>query len=985
MNSVKTVSVLSFVLCLVFACGNASSDKQDGTGATLPQETSEVSYTLPATTKYISEENEAGVLSIEDDGETIVFKGDSALAASIAEGDVLMFGITSHTPNGLLRKVTTRTGQGSDLVLETAQATIPEAFEKLDLMIERSLPFDEMESYETSSDGLELHRIPLTLEGSAGGTYEFEFNGTVLYDKDGDKSTTHDQVVADGALSFTLGLTLEVKTEWLSLERLKVGTEVKQESELTISTTLPALEFEKELVIADLYFGAFAVGPVVIVPNLELLLGANGELQAQVSTGMAENMSVSAGAVYEKSSWTPYSDFSSEWSFDPPSLSASARVKAYVGPRLNLMLYGVAGPYFQLDGYLELEADVGKTPWWELYVGLEAFLGIKGEILGIELLNYQSGDLLNMRKLLAAADEGPECVPHCSGIECGHGGCPDHPDSCGSCAGGEYCDGGLCVGSSCQPDCAGTECGDGGCLDLPHACGICGVEQTCQSGQCVYGPCETDCAAMECGDDGCGGSCGICGEPAKCFNGQCVCIPDCHDKDCGDDGCGSICGSCPGGDECVNGKCGCEPDCVGKQCGPDGCGGNCGSCLGQDECVYGKCECEAACSGMECGDDGCGGSCGSCSGQDTCVIGQCECLPNCAGKDCGNDGCGGTCGTCNGGWICDSGECVDTCIETCASKGWQCDEVCGELCGACAGKDDCVGGFCFCQPDCVGKQCGPDGCGGACGECQGPQHECISGSCKCQPACEGKDCGDDGCGGSCGSCSGQDKCVGGQCACQPNCSGKQCGPNGCGGSCGSCWGQDECVNGMCQCQPSCQAKDCGPDGCGDSCGSCENDEACEGGQCVKQNTPTWTDPIHSLTWQNPPTGSIETWEEAKQYCDGLSLQGGGWRLPSIAELRTLVNGCPGTEFAGECGVGVDGCVAGECWTDSCLGCSWFEGPAAGGCYWPDEIEGSCSFAPYWSSTPKGGDSGYAWCIEFGTGYITGSWVGKTWYDVRCVR
>jgi len=57
-----------------------------------------------------------------------------------------------------------------------------------------------------------------------------------------------------------------------------------------------------------------------------------------------------------------------------------------------------------------------------------------------------------------------------------------------------------------------------------------------------------------------------------------------------------------------------------------------------------------------------------------------------------------------------------------------------------------------CQPDCLDKECGDDGCGGACGICGGGQ-SCQSGICiSCAPDCLEKDCGPDGCGGTCGEC-----------------------------------------------------------------------------------------------------------------------------------------------------------------------------------------------------------------------------------------
>ncbi len=62
-----------------------------------------------------------------------------------------------------------------------------------------------------------------------------------------------------------------------------------------------------------------------------------------------------------------------------------------------------------------------------------------------------------------------------------------------------------------------------------------------------------------------------------------------------------------------------------------------------------------------------------------------------------------------------------------------------------------------CIPDCAGKQCGPDGCGGLCPPGCGPGDTCTEGQCVCQPNCladEGheKECGSDGCFSNCGIC-----------------------------------------------------------------------------------------------------------------------------------------------------------------------------------------------------------------------------------------
>ena len=132
-------------------------------------------------------------------------------------------------------------------------------------------------------------------------------------------------------------------------------------------------------------------------------------------------------------------------------------------------------------------------------------------------------------------------------------------------------------------------------------------------------------------------------------------------------------------------------------------------------------------------------------------------------------------------------------VKTCVNGSWSEVVPCS--------SGECVDGYCTdCTPECSGKSCGPDGCGGSCGDCPGGG-ACDAGQCPdCQPDCAGLECGPDGCGGSCGLCDVGVACADdGQCSCSPECAGKECGPDGCGGECGICLGdfacsdQSECV------------------------------------------------------------------------------------------------------------------------------------------------------------------------------------------------
>ena len=67
------------------------------------------------------------------------------------------------------------------------------------------------------------------------------------------------------------------------------------------------------------------------------------------------------------------------------------------------------------------------------------------------------------------------------------------------------------------------------------------------------------------------------------------------------------------------------------------------------------------------------------------------------------------------------------------------------------------------------------------------------------------------------------------------------------------------------------------------------------------------------------------WQEANDHCTGLnsSNYGGyssGWHLPTIDELRTLIQNCAATEPGGSCGV-TESCLSSSCLDSSCYSCS----------------------------------------------------------------
>lgn len=146
---------------------------------------------------------------------------------------------------------------------------------------------------------------------------------------------------------------------------------------------------------------------------------------------------------------------------------------------------------------------------------------------------------------------------------------------------------------------------------------------------------------------------------------------------------------------------------------------------------------------------------------------------------------------------------------------------------------------------------------------------------------------------------------------------------------------------------------------------------CDGGNditCTVVADKTWTDIAESTM----------TWEEAKDYCSNLTACGySDWHLPTISELRSLIQNCPATQTDGECGV-----------TDSCLSWSDCRDSACDGC----DIDLSGKYSKlgdtdrFWSSSVLSDYSDLAWGVDFGSGIVGNiNMSSNDYYYVRCVR
>jgi hypothetical protein len=123
---------------------------------------------------------------------------------------------------------------------------------------------------------------------------------------------------------------------------------------------------------------------------------------------------------------------------------------------------------------------------------------------------------------------------------------------------------------------------------------------------------------------------------------------------------------------------------------------------------------------------------------------------------------------------------------------------------------------------------------------------------------------------------------------------------------------------------------------------------------------------------------------AHTYCDQLLFnEFFDWRLPSIDELRTLIDGCPDTNYGGQCEITSEGLNGGSPDNSNCNGCSENSGPNDGGYLISDLPYQPSNNNNFWSSSYDSVVGKYA-TVDFAKARVFRADLTSI-QAVRCVR
>ncbi|NOX85552.1 MAG: PKD domain-containing protein [Chlorobi bacterium] len=361
---------------------------------------------FPETTKLISDQKwDENIISVDSSSWTLTFNSSITKDYDLKVGDVLF----TSKGQGLLRKITNIKKEDGNLVIQTVQATIVEAWPNGKFSFHKDLTQDLKKAKVTyAAEGVTFHGIGNTRD---------DCDGCEGFKCTWEKEIA-DHVTIEGEVELSPTMYLYAVWHGYTPDTVILTVTTTETLQITSTVNIMSLTLKKEILLGKITLPSYPIPgtPIAVTPVISIKLGANLEIKSEVTAGVKQTLSYTTGFKYIKGDISKVIEMEKSLEPIPPTLSNTLDAKAYIKPELNMVIDYVLSPYLNLEMYGELEAELGATPWWTLYAGLKCRGGLKAGIFGfVNVTMLEAGvDIFDYKIPLANADEDINYPPNAS-------------------------------------------------------------------------------------------------------------------------------------------------------------------------------------------------------------------------------------------------------------------------------------------------------------------------------------------------------------------------------------------------------------------------------------------------------------------------------------------------------------------------------------------------------------------------------------------
>ncbi|PYE54120.1 Ig-like domain-containing protein [Deinococcus yavapaiensis] len=336
------------------------------------------------------------------------FSKSTPLLSSLQAGNILVGQPGPGAPYGYLQRVKSVSTSGATVTVLTEQASLDEALIEGEFDRNETLTPSDLASLSlapgVSASGLRAQSAPSSTLGAQTvlgplDSYSLTID-KVLFDVDGNSSTTTDQVRLKGSFNLATDSGITMGLKWKKILGVPIypngvtfrmaygfnqSANVRVEAELETS-------IDKEVELAKYTFSpiTFFVGPVpvVLIPTVQVTSDLKGNVKAKMTFGASESITARAGFEYNDG-FHNISEFNKSFSKYLETSPITGSVEGGLNLKGDILLYGLVGPYARIRGAVKFDAQIPRDPVWTLSAGIQGYVGIHADLL-VKTLDYDT-------------------------------------------------------------------------------------------------------------------------------------------------------------------------------------------------------------------------------------------------------------------------------------------------------------------------------------------------------------------------------------------------------------------------------------------------------------------------------------------------------------------------------------------------------------------------------------------------------------------
>lgn len=320
-----------------------------------------------------------------DDGSLTLYTDGTTQGYAV--GNILIGGISGASPVGVPpSRITGITPSGNVLIISTTPASLPDAVEQGSVNFTRTLTSADVAEDSLTELGMKALNgqsllSALSVDCNTGSTFTKSFNKSIPFGSGSEFNS---------CLGLGIDTTLNLSISGHKLNTFEASVKLSETAKMELKLMSQSVHYQHDWEIGRIKFNPIPVAlgpiPIVFTPYVIFSVGVDGQVSANISYGVSQTATYTAGIKYANGTLSKIGLFSPTLVIPPlinsGSITASAKAYLDVKPGVNfwstVILATADGDVNgTVRGYGKADVDTNRQPTWKVSAGVQFCYGYK--------------------------------------------------------------------------------------------------------------------------------------------------------------------------------------------------------------------------------------------------------------------------------------------------------------------------------------------------------------------------------------------------------------------------------------------------------------------------------------------------------------------------------------------------------------------------------------------------------------------------------